>query len=79
MPEVTSITPHDLAESRAEIARAGRHARRTGDSSALDAARAEYRALKLEDHIARTIESWPPLSEAQRARLASLLRGGQCA
>lgn len=70
------ITPHDLAERRAGIARAGRDARRTGDTAALDAARVEYRALKLEAHIRDTVSAWPPLPPSQLDRLAVLLRGG---
>jgi hypothetical protein len=76
MPEVESITQHDLAEGRARIARAGRAARRTGDSSALEAARVEYRAMKLEEYIQRVVDEAPPIDAATRDRLAVLLRGG---
>jgi excisionase family DNA binding protein len=34
------------------------------------------RSPELEAHIARQIESWPPLDAEQRDRLAMLLRGG---
>ncbi|MFD4551404.1 hypothetical protein [Streptomyces sp. NPDC058466] len=36
----------------------------------------EYKALTLEDHIKRVVDSFPPLTEEQRARLAVLLRPG---
>lgn len=34
----------------------------------------ELKAAKLADRIAREIESWPPLTDEQRDRLATLLR-----
>lgn len=41
--------------------------------------RAQLKEERLAEHIAKTVESWPPLSPAARDRLAHLLRGGQCA
>ena len=34
------------------------------------------KAAQLEEYIARTVESWPPLTAEQTDRLAILLRGG---
>lgn len=36
----------------------------------------DYAAAKLADYITRTVEAAPALTEAQRDRLATLLRGG---
>ncbi len=61
---------------------AARAARRPGDSEALAAAqdaRRDYFALALEDHIKRIVDAAPPLTAAQRDRLALLLRGGDLA
>lgn len=38
--------------------------------------RRDLKAARLEDYIARTVDSAPPLSPEQRDRLALLLRGG---
>ena len=35
------------------------------------------KAAQLEEHIARTVDAWPPLTDEQRDKLATLLRGGQ--
>ena len=37
--------------------------------------RRQLKAERLEDHIAKTVAEWPPLSPAQLDRLAILLRG----
>jgi hypothetical protein len=46
---------------------------RPEDHPDLVAARAELRAAKAEDYISRLVAEAPPLSDAQRARLAALL------
>ena len=58
-----------------QLAAATRH-RPTADHSDLKRA---LKAAQLEETIARTVESWPPLTSAQRDRLAVLLRGGDTA
>lgn len=65
-----------LAERRARIANATRVAKRTGDRSALDALRRDYFADKLEAAAREVYEQAPPLTEAQRARIAAALVGG---
>jgi hypothetical protein len=42
-------------------------------------ARRDAEALRLEDYIKRVVDAAPPLTPAQRDRLALLLRGGQVA
>jgi hypothetical protein len=43
------------------------------DARTLDARR-ELRAARAEDYIRKLVESAPPLTEAQRSRLAAMLR-----
>lgn len=75
MPKIA--TPHadaaepELARLRAVIARASHR----GDAGAADAARQEYRELKLAAHIRDVVDQAPPLTAEQRDRLALLLRG----
>lgn len=65
--------------ARANLASAEAAARRVpSDPTArarVDQLRSEYRALALEDHIVECVSTAPPLSHAQRDRLALLLRG----
>ena len=49
--------------------------RSPNDPELLDAKR-RLRALSLEEHVAAKVAEFPPLSDAQRARIATLLRGG---
>lgn len=49
-------------------------AQRWGRPDSTEAAR-DYAAAKLEAHIAHIVSTAPPLTEAQRDRLATLLRG----
>ena len=58
-----------------QLAAATRH-RPTADHSNL---KRDLKAAQLEEYIAATVASWPPLSDAQRDRLATLLRGGEVA
>lgn len=59
---------------RARVAALSRD--RDPDDPDLLNARRNMRAEKLADHIARTVDAWPPLTPEQRDRLAVLLRGG---
>lgn len=68
--------------TRAKLGQAARTAKKSGktaDAIHRDSLSAEYRALKLEDHIREVVDGWPPLSPEQRDRLAILLRGGGAA
>lgn len=66
-----------LAAQRAEIARAERRRRLHPDEPDQTVAlRRQYAAAKLADYIKRTVDAAPPLTPAQRDRLALLLSGG---
>jgi hypothetical protein len=62
---------------RARIASLTR-SRKPDDPDLLEARR-NLRAERLADHIAKVVDQAPPLSAAQRDRLALLLRGGDAA
>ena len=49
---------------------------RPADDPDLLAARRDLRCERLADYIQRTVDAAPPLTAAQRDRLATLLRGG---
>ena len=66
---VTTWTTH-----RARVAGLSRD--RLPDDPDLLAAKADLKAARLEDYIARVVASAPPLDPATRDRLALLLRGG---
>ncbi|GAA3626054.1 hypothetical protein GCM10022200_05510 [Microbacterium awajiense] len=51
-------------------------ASRRRDPVALIEARRNHAAVKLEDYITRVVAEAPPLTTAQRERLAALLTGG---
>lgn len=59
---------------RARVASLSRS--RTADDPDLVAARLNLRAERLADHVAKVVNAAPPLSAAQRDRIAALLRGG---
>jgi len=66
-----------LAAQRAEIARAERRRRLHPDEPDQTVAlRRQYAAAKLADYITKTVDAAPPLTPAQRDRLALLLSGG---
>ena len=46
------------------------------DAEAIAEARRLLKAARAEDYIRKLVDSAPPLSEAQRDKLAVLLRGG---
>jgi hypothetical protein len=52
---------------------------RTADDPELVDARQNMRAERLADYITRVVDTMPPLTPAQRDRLALLLRGGDAA
>lgn len=58
---------------RARVASLSRD--RSPDDPVLIAARRDLRAARLEDYVARVVAEAPPLTEAQRDRIAALLRG----
>lgn len=58
---------------RARVASLSRS--RTADDPDLIAARANLRAARLEEHIARLVDEAPPLTPEQRDRIATLLAG----
>jgi hypothetical protein len=61
---------------RAKLASLARH--RPGDTEAIEEARRNLRAAKLEDAIHTAVAAAPPLTAAQRSRLAAiLLQGGR--
>ena len=62
-----------LARLRAGIARAEHNSQLTGDTAPALDARREYAAARIEDYVRRVVDSAPPLSAEQRARLAVLL------
>jgi len=67
------MAAHDPALRRL-AARAGAAAR--NGAADVDERRAELAAGRLENHIRRVVASAPPLTAAQRDRLATLLRPG---
>jgi hypothetical protein len=59
---------------RARVASLSRS--RAPDDPDLVNARLNLKAERLADHVARVVAQAPPLSPAQRDRIAALLRGG---
>ena len=71
-----------LAQLRAEHARAVMAHKRNPSGVTREAAaqsRAAYTEAKLADYISRVVGNAPPLTAAQRDRLALLLHGGDAA
>jgi len=64
-----------LTRKRAALAALTRH--RGPDDPLVIAASQDLKAAGLEEHIQRLVTGWPPLTAAQRTRLAVLLRSGQ--
>lgn len=65
-----SVSP-EAAKVRARLAATKRW---NPDSPTIEDDQREYKTLTLAEHIARVVDSFPPLTEEQRARLAVLLR-----
>jgi hypothetical protein len=59
-------------QTRSKIARTVRQ-NPNADTTEL---RRQLKAERLEDYVRRTVDSAPPLTEEQRARIAALLRSG---
>ena len=63
-----------VATARGRKAALARH--RSADDPQLIAATVDLKAERLAEHIKRTVDNAPPLTQEQRDRLALLLRGG---
>lgn len=61
----------DLANAAAKVSR---HPDDPSAAEALIAARRDYYATALADHIRKVVDAAPPLTDEQRDRLAALLR-----
>lgn len=59
-------------KTRAQIART----KRFNPDADVTELRRQLKAERLEEHIRRIVDEWPPLNAEQRDRLALLLRGG---
>ena len=57
----------------AALKRGIRAGERPADDPALTEAYRNMRALRLEEHVAKVIDGWPPLSDEQCRKVASLL------
>ena len=67
----------EVLRATAAIARA--HRAEGSDSPRLDDLRRDLAVAKLTEYINKTVDAAPPLSNEQRERLATLLRGGPVA
>ncbi len=63
-----------ITHERARVASLSRS--RADDDPDLITARINLRAEKLAAHVAKVVAAAPPLTSAQRNRIAALLRGG---
>lgn len=59
---------------RARVAALARD--RSPDDPDLRDARRDLRAARLEEHVRKVVEDWPPLTPEQLDRLSGLLHGG---
>lgn len=64
-------------QERARVASLSRS--RTADDPDLVQARERLRVARFEEHVRKLVDSAPPLTDAQRDKLALLLRGGAAA
>jgi hypothetical protein len=64
----------------AALERGIRAGERPADDPALIEARRNLRALRLEAHVTKIVDGWPPLSQEQIESVVALLRAGatQC-
>ncbi|MGO9382398.1 MAG: hypothetical protein ACLP4W_09945 [Mycobacterium sp.] len=67
---LSSATTHH----RARIAALSRD--RDPDDPELVEARRSLRASRLEEHVAKVVDGWPPLTDEQLDNVAALLRAG---
>lgn len=72
-------TPAQMRGRIAGLARIAKREKTLEAQAAVQRARAEYAAARLEEAIQRTAAEWPPLDHATIDRLALLLRGGDAA
>lgn len=72
---MSALKGSEIARTRSRIAVAARQ----GTPEQQAEARRDHAAAKLRDYITRVVDAAPPLTEAQRADLAALLRGGATA
>lgn len=66
--------PPSKAVARARARQAGFSRSRPDDDPEYIAARQQLKALTLEEHIQKTVNSWPELTQDQLARLSGLFR-----
>lgn len=72
MPIVgSSIAGSEVAHTRARVARASK----AGTPEEITEAKRDHAAAMLRAHIVKVVDEAPPLTDAQRAELAALLRG----
>lgn len=69
-----SAVSKPVAAARGRVAALSRS--RPADDPEFIAARHTLKALALEEHIQRTVNSWPELTTEQLARLAGIFRTG---
>lgn len=63
------------AVTKIAVARAAQNLKRgTGSAEAVEDARRNHAAAKLEEYVQKVVADWPPLTDEQRARVAALLR-----
>jgi hypothetical protein len=70
-----------LDQLRAQIARAERIHKRTGDGSVVTELRRDYAAAKVIEFVKKTVDGAPPMTDEQRDMITALLRpsGGDLA
>ncbi len=63
-------------KARSRLAAATAKANRDPAAQAeVDKARQEYRYVSAQEYVRQLVDTWPPLTDEQRDRLALLLRG----
>ena len=73
-PDVDEAPAETMTTARARLAGLARC--RPADDPAVAAARRDLRAVMLAEHVEKALATAPPLTDAQCARIALLLRGG---
>ncbi len=71
--------PSPNPQTRSTVARIAASARWGNTSPELDTERREYAAERLAAYIQKIVDAAPPLTHAQRDRLALLLKGADAA
>jgi hypothetical protein len=62
-------------QTRARLARRSQDL--AADDPELEDMRRDLRAMRLEEHVAKIVADWPPLTDEQLDRVAALLRAGR--